>query len=62
MIPYRTFVDPSGGRHDSFTLVISHKKKDTAAIDLVQAWAPPFDPSVVVAEASEIVKGMASHL
>jgi hypothetical protein len=43
-------------------LAISHKKKDTAVIDLVQAWAPPFDPSVVVAEASEIVKGMASHL
>jgi hypothetical protein len=23
---------------------------------LIRAWAPPFDPSVVVAEASEIVK------
>jgi len=62
VIPYRAFVDPSGGRHDSFTLAISHKEKDTAVIDLIRAWAPPFDPSVVVAEASEIVKayGIAS--
>jgi hypothetical protein len=56
VIPYRAFVDPSGARHDSFTLAISHKEKDTAVIDLIRAWAPPFDPSVVVAEASEIVK------
>jgi hypothetical protein len=44
-------------RHDSFTLAISHKEKDTVVIDLICSWAPPFDPSVVVAELSEIVKG-----
>lgn len=26
-------------------------------VDLVKAWYPPFDPSVVVAEASDILKG-----
>jgi hypothetical protein len=34
VIPYRAFVDPSGGRHDSFTLGITHKEKDTAVIHL----------------------------
>jgi hypothetical protein len=38
VIPYRAFVDPSGGRHDSFTLGITHKEKDTVVIDLVRAW------------------------
>jgi hypothetical protein len=56
-IAYRAFVDLSGGRHDSFTVAVAHKERDTAVVDLIRAWLPPFDPSVVVKEASEIVKG-----
>ena len=38
------------------------RRETRAVIDLIRAWAPPFDPSVVVAELSEIVKyyGIAS--
>jgi hypothetical protein len=35
---------------------------DTVVVDRIQLWTPPFEPSVVVTEASEIVKryGVAS--
>jgi hypothetical protein len=55
-ISYKCFVDPSGGRHDSFTLAISHRGKDVAVLDLVREWKAPFDPSVVVKEASDIAR------
>ncbi len=55
-IAYRAFVDPSGGRHDAFTLAVAHKEGKTVVLDLVRAWHPPFDPSVVVAEVSETAK------
>jgi hypothetical protein len=57
IISYSAFVDPSGGRHDAFTLAIAHKEQDTAVLDLARAWYPPFDPGVVVNEAAEIAKG-----
>lgn len=55
-ISYRCFVDPSGGRHDSFTLAISHRGKDVAVLDAVHEWRAPFDPSVVVKEASDMAR------
>jgi len=55
-IAYRAFVDPSGGRHDAFTLAVAHKEGKNVVLDLVRAWHPPFDPSIVVAEASETAK------
>jgi hypothetical protein len=56
LISYSAFVDPSGGRHDAFTLAIAHRESDIAVLDLVRAWYPPFDPGLVVGEASEIAK------
>jgi hypothetical protein len=56
-IAYSGFVDPSGGRHDAFTVAIGHREKDGVVVDVVKAWYPPFDPSVVVREASDILKG-----
>jgi hypothetical protein len=50
------FVDPSGGRADRFTLAIAHAERDTAVLDVVRAWAPPFNPSGVIAEAAALLR------
>jgi hypothetical protein len=55
-LTYRAFVDPSGGRHDSFTVAVAHRSVDNAIIDMVRAWPPPFDPSEVAGECSEALK------
>jgi hypothetical protein len=57
IIEYQGFVDPSGGKHDSFTVAIAHKEESKAIVDLVKAWAPPFDPTVVTGEIAEVLKG-----
>lgn len=55
-IAYRAFCDPSGGKKDSFTLGIGHGEPGgRAVIDILKAWAAPFDPAAVVAECSEIL-------
>jgi hypothetical protein len=57
---YFAFIDPSGGRHDAFTLCIGHRigyGRDAAFIaDLVRATQPPFDPQAVVREYCEVIK------
>ena len=54
---YYGFCDPSGGRQDSFTLGIAHKEKGgKVVLDVLREQRPPFQPSVVVAEFSEILK------
>src|SRR5215467_8097112 len=54
---YFGFVDPSGGRHDEFTLAIAHLDyEDRVVIDAVRAARPPFDPAEVVKEYSEFLK------
>jgi len=55
-LSYVAFVDPSGGRRDQFTLAIAHRRNETAIIDLIRAWQPPFDPSEVTKECSEVLK------
>jgi hypothetical protein len=57
LIKYQAFVDPSGGKHDSFTVAIGHKENGKAIIDLIRAWTPPFDPGVVTGEIAEVLKG-----
>jgi hypothetical protein len=57
IIAYSAFTDPSGGKADSFTVAIGHKENRRAVIDLVRAWAPPFDPGVVTGEIAEVLKG-----
>src|SRR5215472_5970400 len=56
LIQYKAFVDPSGGRADSFGLAIGHKERDKCLLDLLRAWKPPFDPALVVSEVAEILK------
>jgi len=57
-IQYTAFLDPSGGRSDSFTMAIAHF--DTAArrgiVDLVIEKRPPFNPAEVTAELAEVLK------
>jgi hypothetical protein len=55
-LSYLAFVDPSGGRRDSFTACVAHRQGDKAVIDLVRAWKPPFDPSEVVKECAEALR------
>src|SRR5262249_50424491 len=52
-VTYRAYCDPSGGRRDKFTIAIAHQEHERAVLDAVRAWAPPFNPSAVCAEAVE---------
>lgn len=47
---YYGYCDPSGGRHDAFTVSIAHKDGEHHVIDLVRGRLPPFDPHDVVKE------------
>ncbi len=55
---YCAFVDPSGGRQDSFTLGIAHREGDAGRIilDRLEERKPPFAPLDVIKEFSEIIK------
>jgi len=57
-INYVGFIDPSGGRQDSFTLAICHKDRGgKIVLDCVREMKPPFQPQNAVAEFSEILRG-----
>jgi hypothetical protein len=53
---YRAFVDPSGGRADSFTLAIAHREQDRAVLDVVRETTPPFSPEQVITEYAALVQ------
>ncbi|MBA7596007.1 hypothetical protein ES703_02976 [subsurface metagenome] len=57
-VKYHAFADPSGGRQDSFTLAIAHKDPNSKKIilDVLREHKPPFQPSVVVSEFSDVLK------
>jgi hypothetical protein len=55
-IQYRAFADPSGGRHDAFTLCIGHQEGETHIVDVVRGKHPPFDPHEVVAEYAALLR------
>jgi hypothetical protein len=55
-VRYEAFVDPSGGRNDSFGLAIGHRSAiDVAVVDAVRGWSAPFNPAGVVAEAAMLL-------
>src|SRR5262245_58493095 len=56
--PYFGFIDPSGGRADSFTAAIAHVHQDgeRVVIDAIRATRPPFDPAAVTKEFGEFLK------
>jgi hypothetical protein len=53
---YCGFIDPSGGRSDSFTLAVSHRNGDKIVIDRIEERKPPFNPDSVVKEFAEVLK------
>lgn len=53
---YRAFADPSGGRHDAFTLCIGHEEGDTHIADVIRGWHPPFDPHMVASEIAALLR------
>jgi hypothetical protein len=53
---YVAFVDPSGGRHDAFTIAIAHEEGESVVVDLVRGTKPPFDPVGVVTLYSKLLQ------
>ncbi len=54
---YFAFADPSGGRHDSFTMSISHRDGERIVQDRLDIVAPPFVPDEIVERYCEVLKG-----
>ena len=56
-VRYHAFADPSGGRQDSFTLGVAHVERNgKVVLDVLRERRPPFQPSGVVAEFSDLLK------
>jgi hypothetical protein len=53
---YTAFCDPSGGVHDSFALSIAHTEGERYVLDVCRGIKPPFDPSAVAKEFSNLLK------
>jgi hypothetical protein len=54
---YTSFVDAaSGSGKDAFTLAIAHRVGDVAVQDVMRAWRPPFNPSGVIGEVSDLLR------
>lgn len=51
---YQAFVDPSGGRKDSFTMAIAHREDKTVILDYIAEIKPPFNPIEVVKNFADI--------
>jgi hypothetical protein len=56
MIKYKSFVDPSGGKSDSFTVAIGHEENRKTIIDVARAWPAPLDPALATGEIAELLK------
>jgi hypothetical protein len=55
-LTYAAFADPSGGRHDAFTLCIAHKEQERYVADVIRGVRPPFDPHTVVTDFAKLLK------
>lgn len=58
---YTCFVDPSGGRHDSMTLAVTHCEGEKVVLDRIEERHPPFDPQAVTQEFAALIKGYGCH-
>ena len=58
---YTAFCDPSGGRVDSMTLAIVHLENEKIILDRFVERTPPFDPTEVVKEFSDLLKAYGIH-
>lgn len=56
-VSYVSFVDAaSGSGGDAFALALAHRDGARAVLDVCRAWRPPFNPSGVIAEVSDLLK------
>jgi hypothetical protein len=56
-LEYKSFADPSGGRHDSFTICVGHKdSSDRFVCDVLRGKEPPFDPQEVTREYAALAR------
>lgn len=56
-VQYVAYVDAaSGSGKDSFAVGIAHKDGERAVLDVVRHWTPPFNPSGVISEASDLFR------
>ena len=55
-IGYHAFADPSGGRHDVFTLCIAHRDDEHTIIDVLRGRHPPFDVTSAVNEYAMLLR------
>jgi hypothetical protein len=53
---YRAFVDPSGGRVDSFTAAIAHEDVGEATLDCLVEIKPPFNPTDAVGQVAAVLR------
>ncbi len=54
---YEAFVDPSGGRRDSFTLAIAHRDpRGKVILDALEERRPPFAPESVVSDYAQLLR------
>lgn len=53
---YHAFVDPSGGKRDSFTVGVAHREGPQAVLDLCREFRAPLNPDEVVAEIAGLVR------
>lgn len=56
-LEYVAFCDMSGGRMDDAALAIAHTEGRKVILDLCRRWKPPFDPTRVIGEMAEVLKG-----
>lgn len=55
-VAYRAFVDPSGGRQDSYAVAVGHRDGERIVVNAVRAFKAPFNPDRVTAEAAAFLK------
>ena len=55
-IKYVAFADPSGGRHDSYTVCIDHTEGDQYIADVIRGRQSPLDPQQVTREFAVLLK------
>ena len=56
-VQYVCFIDPSGGRHDSFVAAVAHDNNGRAVLDAIRIFQSPFNPTSVIAEICQFLKG-----
>lgn len=58
---YLAFVDPSGGKRDSYTLAIGHVEEEIFVLDLLKEVQAPFDPQMATEKFCYYIKSFKIH-